>query len=1105
MAVRIPIKTEGGSQAVDDLKKVGDAGQAALDRINRASKEPSAGLKTLNGVTSELKNGLDDLGGRAGVVGRIISNLGPVGLAAGAALGTFTAGLSLAVAEADKAERARLKIEALLRTTQSASGQTYESIAALADQIALSTMATGDQVEAAAAILLTFKSVAGDAFGRTLKVAQDMAAVMGGDMTSSITQLGKALEDPERGLSALSRSGITFNETQIETIKYMVEMGDKSRALGEILKILEGQIGGAGEADAGTLSGAFHKLTERVGMFFEKIGQNSGLLEGFTDIVNTMSKGMGNIDSAIFKDAETQAAEKFQELLEARARLDELLNSKTMSGQTPQLSIDRTRERIAALETELKALTDKRQAEAAAAVAAQQAAQAARIAATEEAVAAGLREKSEKRMDDLQKDRDARLKKDAADQKRIAEQQAAARKSIDAQIDSLENEQTALALSERERAIFIELLKAEETARKAGIAVTNEQRESIIRETGALFDQKKAIEDRKKADEESARAAEKAQRERERIAEREAEALMKPFEHAAEGVQDTLTDSIEKGLHGSLDTAADVFEQLKNIAIRAASEVASAWIIRPAIAGTGLFGGGTATAGTPGGGGFSMPTSGISNLAQLGGGYGGAFLGAAGGAFMGYQQGGVRGAAIGGLAGYAGGAAMTSGAAALAAGWGGAASGGAALAGASSALAAIPVWGWAALAALAVFGSGKKAPSNASAYGVLDITAGRQLQAPAERNSTEETRGARDAIVQAVMALREGLVSSTGGTVSGIVGLDVGRRDGVQVSGLGAGRYADPQSAVAGIFRAMTENLQGVDDQFRAVFARLDLSNLDQAVADLGTAAAIINKSYVESEPLNAAAQAIKNINSAFDALIVDANRLGINAIPILHEKYVQLTKLSTDFTAEIEREILAFTDPLAAALADFDKAAAERLDNAITVGADLVAVEKLTALERARIVEQYGQQANSALLSANQSIEQFLTGLRSGSGSFLSPQATLANAEAEFQRLLGLAQGGDVSARGALTGAAGNLIEASREVFGSSEMFFQRLGFVEQTLGNLVGKSSGTTVYDNLGMTIAAGNATTEYQLSLVVAELQALRATVAEQQAALDRLAAA
>ena len=46
-----------------------------------------------------------------------------------------------------------------------------------------------------------------------------MAAVFGQDLSQATIQLGKALNDPIKGLSALTRVGIQFTEQQKKEIK----------------------------------------------------------------------------------------------------------------------------------------------------------------------------------------------------------------------------------------------------------------------------------------------------------------------------------------------------------------------------------------------------------------------------------------------------------------------------------------------------------------------------------------------------------------------------------------------------------------------------------------------------------------------------------------------------------------------------------------------------------------------------------------------------------------------------------------------------------------------------------------------------------------------
>lgn len=607
-----------------------------------------------------------------------------------------------------------------------------------------------------------------------------------------------------------------------------------------------------------------------------------------------------------------------------------------------------------------------------------------------------------------------------------------------------------------------------------------------------------------KAQEEAVKVQEEAAKKREELAKREAEAMQRPFDEAAEGIQDAFTDAFAEIYDGNVRSFGDLARQIKGVFVRLAAEITTLLVFNPKasigslLGGVGLGGSGAALAGTGTGGGFNLP--GLSSIGNLLGPAGsllgiGGGIGALGSTLWGGSS---LGSSLGGAAGFYGGTLLGSGSL-------GAVSG--ALAGTLGTLGNFVIPGLGAVLG-GFLGSklfGKK-PSNKSAWGAIDLSSGATSSFGNMTGSkfSQETVDARDSFFQAIGGFSSALQQITGGTLTGSVSADIGLRDGTQVSGLGAGRYADPQQALDAIFRSMMTNIQGIDAEWRNVFARLDLSDMEQAVADLQIAGTIINRDYVQAEPLSEAAAAIRQITDSFDPLIDSANRLGLATAGLYTEQNRLINQLRTDFDAAIEQQILSITDPLQAALNEADRVAEERLRNARDLGADLVDVERLNALERQRIIEEHNAQTNQALLSANQSIEQYLTGLRSGPGSYLSGSARLANAEAEFDRLLALARGGDVTARAGLTGAADNLLSASRDQFGSSEMFFERLGFVESTLGNLVGQSGSTATFDNLGATIAQGNASLEYQLVQLNNKVTEMTGALAEQQAVLDRIAA-
>lgn len=113
-----------------------------------------------------------------------------------------------------------------------------------------------DVIKSAQAKLLTFGKLAssadtaGGAFDRATTLSMDMASVFGGDASSQAVVLGKALNDPVKGISALSRVGVTFTEDQKGMIKAMVEAGNVAGAQEIILKELETQVGGTAAATA---------------------------------------------------------------------------------------------------------------------------------------------------------------------------------------------------------------------------------------------------------------------------------------------------------------------------------------------------------------------------------------------------------------------------------------------------------------------------------------------------------------------------------------------------------------------------------------------------------------------------------------------------------------------------------------------------------------------------------------------------------------------------------------------------------------------------------------------------------------------------------------
>jgi hypothetical protein len=77
-----------------------------------------------------------------------------------------------------------------------------------------------------------------------------MAAAGFGTAEGNAVQLGKALQDPIKGIAALAKSGVTFTEQEKEKIKVLVESGKQLQAQDMILKAIETQVGGTAASSA---------------------------------------------------------------------------------------------------------------------------------------------------------------------------------------------------------------------------------------------------------------------------------------------------------------------------------------------------------------------------------------------------------------------------------------------------------------------------------------------------------------------------------------------------------------------------------------------------------------------------------------------------------------------------------------------------------------------------------------------------------------------------------------------------------------------------------------------------------------------------------------
>lgn len=161
---------------------------------------------------------------------------------------------------------------AVLKSTHDASGETADAIANLAGMYSHLTEFSDDTIQSAENMLLTFTNIGKKVFPDATKTVLDMSQALGQDTKSSAIQLGKALNDPIQGITALQRVGVTFTDSQKKLIQSLVDSGNVAGAQKVILKELQREFGGSAEAAGKTLPGQLIILQQHFADIKQEIG-----------------------------------------------------------------------------------------------------------------------------------------------------------------------------------------------------------------------------------------------------------------------------------------------------------------------------------------------------------------------------------------------------------------------------------------------------------------------------------------------------------------------------------------------------------------------------------------------------------------------------------------------------------------------------------------------------------------------------------------------------------------------------------------------------------------------------------------------------------------
>ena len=274
-------------------------------------------------LSDDLKNVKQGLAGAVeGLTGMSLASFGVAGAIAG-----LGAGLKASIDAALEAESIQADLAATLKSTHGAAGLTADEINRMATNFSNLTGIEDDSIVKSQAMLLTFTKIGKDVFPDATMAILNMSSKMGG-MESATIQVGKALNDPIQGVSALRKVGVQLTAQQEEQIRKFVELGDVASAQKIILGELGTQFGGLAEAMGETTQGKINKAKNAIGNLGETIGgvllpalgKGAELITGLIQEVDRLAQRSDDLKQSNLETSESYAdyTRGIQENLKAR-------------------------------------------------------------------------------------------------------------------------------------------------------------------------------------------------------------------------------------------------------------------------------------------------------------------------------------------------------------------------------------------------------------------------------------------------------------------------------------------------------------------------------------------------------------------------------------------------------------------------------------------------------------------------------------------------------------------------------------------------------------------------------------------------------------------
>lgn len=300
--VVVPVEADVSSAEADIASLDGETVEVTVEADTAGAEQA---LDSLAQSASEVGDAA--AGGAGGLTG-LNDTMGATsiqGVAAAGGIGALAAGVSSAVLAFADADAKTAVLTQAIENLGAGSGVTVEGVQALATQLQQTAGVSDEATQAAATLIARFGTLnnrageGNDIFDRTLIVGADIARLFGTDITSAANTLGRALADPERGMSRLERQIGPLDEGLKAQIITMQQSGDVLGAQALLLDAVTAKVQGTATAYGESLAGKIDIATEAIGEAAEAIGGAlAPAIEGALDDTVQFAESLQNLIGA---------------------------------------------------------------------------------------------------------------------------------------------------------------------------------------------------------------------------------------------------------------------------------------------------------------------------------------------------------------------------------------------------------------------------------------------------------------------------------------------------------------------------------------------------------------------------------------------------------------------------------------------------------------------------------------------------------------------------------------------------------------------------------------------------------------------------------------